>query len=528
MLDRILNYRNAYLLGLCGVFFSLSVSVFVISTAEIFLALIWIAEGDYANKWKRLKSNRFAWLFMSLFLMLVLGLSVTQNFDYALNDIRIKLPLLILPLFMASYPPLKRGEQAVVGGFFLLGLLISTIFSYFRFLDLSQELTMDVRESSAFISHVRLSLMLALAIIGLVITWFRNLRVTWAFPPIILLITWFLFILFRLQMITGLALLGTAAFACIIWMVLRSSRPAVRWVGGGLLAFTLISSGFYVHQVVGSFIHPDPSPPKNLVDREPTCKFRHSPERTQVENGHLVWAYMCDFEAEASWEARSEYSFSGKGKTGEYIQATLYRFLASLNLTKDSAGIAQLSDKDIRAIEDGETNYLYAYKESLAKRIYGIAWELYGFADEKYNPEGTSVGQRLEFWKAARHVIQNHFWMGVGTGDVVDEMRGGYEATGSRMSKEYWLKPHNQYLTTWVCFGIIGLIWFVLVFAYPLKSAFKDPLILAFWLIVIGSMLTEDTLETQVGVTFVTAFFGLLVMANPKVNPKELPSPDQE
>jgi len=91
----------------------------------------------------------------------------------------------------------------------------------------------------------------------------------------------------------------------------------------------------------------------------------------------------------------------------------------------------------------------------------------------------------------------------------------------SPLSKDSRLRAHNQYLSIAVAFGIVGLVWFLITLFYPifLCGKSKSYLYVSFLLIAIVSFLTEDTLETQAGVTFY-AFFNsfLLFIYSPKKN----------
>jgi O-antigen ligase len=114
---------------------------------------------------------------------------------------------------------------------------------------------------------------------------------------------------------------------------------------------------------------------------------------------------------------------------------------------------------------------------------------------------------------------ENNAWIGVGTGDVRDEIEKQYQIDNSILSDEYRLRAHNQFLTFLVSFGIIGLIVFVLSIIYPLFKITDSYLYLSFVVIALLSMLTEDTLESQAGVTFF-AFLNifLLLLENRSLN----------
>jgi O-antigen ligase len=116
--------------------------------------------------------------------------------------------------------------------------------------------------------------------------------------------------------------------------------------------------------------------------------------------------------------------------------------------------------------------------------------------------------QRIEFWKASRDIIKENWLTGVGTGDLEDAFQNYYDTTGSLLEKEYRWRAHNQFLAVFATFGVFGLAWFLFAMIFPVArlGKFSDYYFLSFFMIIMLSMFTEDTLETQAGVTMF-AFF---------------------
>jgi O-antigen ligase len=121
--------------------------------------------------------------------------------------------------------------------------------------------------------------------------------------------------------------------------------------------------------------------------------------------------------------------------------------------------------------------------------------------------------QRLEFWKASRSIIKRNLLTGVGTGDLEQAFQEEYTRSGSLLDKEFRWRSHNQFLAIFATFGIIGIIWFLFSLIFPALrlGKFHDYYYLSFFIILMLSMFTEDTLETQAGVT-VFAFFNSLYL----------------
>ena len=186
--------------------------------------------------------------------------------------------------------------------------------------------------------------------------------------------------------------------------------------------------------------------------------------------------------------------------------------MASKGLNKDSAGLTKLNADDFKNIQNNVTNYLYPTWSFLHKRIYEFVLEYDELVHER-NINGHSLTMRLYFWKAATSVVKNNLLFGVGTGDVQTELNKTYMETDSPLSKEWYKRPHNQYLTITVALGLFGLIIFLISFLYPV-IILKKHLHVLFWpyfLVLIVSFVLEDTLETQAGLSFYAFFFTLFI-----------------
>ena len=94
--------------------------------------------------------------------------------------------------------------------------------------------------------------------------------------------------------------------------------------------------------------------------------------------------------------------------------------------------------------------------------------------------------------------------MGVGTGDVDRAFKEQYEKDQSKLEEKWRLRTHNQYITLGIAFGVSGILLVMAVLFYPLISNYKAAgfVFSSFILIAAVSMLSEDTLETQAGITF--------------------------
>ena len=121
-------------------------------------------KAPFARRWKQFTSNPTAVALVVLYLLPVLGLFWTENMSYAFWDLRMKLPLLALPLLMSLTNPFTQGEFRALIGLFLVAVILSVMWCLQIYWIGSPEIDKDVREISVFISHVRFSLIIALAL----------------------------------------------------------------------------------------------------------------------------------------------------------------------------------------------------------------------------------------------------------------------------------------------------------------------------------------------------------------------------
>jgi O-antigen ligase len=119
-----------------------------------------------------------------------------------------------------------------------------------------------------------------------------------------------------------------------------------------------------------------------------------------------------------------------------------------------------------------------------------------------------STAERVLIWDAAYSIVKQNLLVGVGTGDVKDELFAQYEQNNFKTGAMKQLNAHNQYLQTFIALGLIGLIIMLAGFFWPLWLSFKNRYLLyiAFIFIVAFNFLFESMLERQAGMMFY-AFF---------------------
>jgi O-antigen ligase len=115
-----------------------------------------------------------------------------------------------------------------------------------------------------------------------------------------------------------------------------------------------------------------------------------------------------------------------------------------------------------------------------------------------------SSAARVLVWKSALEIIKKNPVIGVGTGDVKQELMKVYKENRIEMALEEHLNAHNQYVQTAIALGITGLLVLISYFVLPSVYAYKnDNLLYLIFLALAGfHLLFESMLERQAGVVF--------------------------
>lgn len=505
-------HRSVFLLGIFLLITGIPTSRFLMSVGQISLSVNWILEANYGQKLRRLWSRPGALILLSFYALHFIGLLYSQDLQYGLKDLRIKLPFLALPIIFASAEGLSRKEWRML----LLAYTIAVAFGSLRSMwELVEGNVADIRNISVYISHIRFSLNICLAIFilgrSLSDKWFTG---RWKQILQLVLLIWLFIFLVLLQSFTGIVVFIITSITLLFVYGLRQQRkPWKLAMLGTAVLIPLISLGYIWSLTVDLTTKEDIDFGKlDLYSAEGEF-YHHDTLNQQTVNGYYVWIYLAENELKRSWEERSELPYDGFDEKGHSIRDILIRYLSSSGLRKDAQGMQSLTDEEIRRIEEGVANASCTGPNVIKSRICQILWEYDNYLWTG-DPSGHSVLMRYEYWKAALGIIRSQPIAGVGTGDLDMAFRDQYNAISSTLDPEWRLRSHNQYLSILAAFGIIGLLVFLAAFIVPpiLSRGTDTFLFRAFFIIAILSMLTEDTLESQAGATFVAFFYCYLLL----------------
>lgn len=503
------THTYLHILGLSGIAFALPWSKALMSISMMFIVLNLLLEGDFKSYWENLKSNRIFWLVALLFSFYIVGMLWSCNMNEALHSFKQKLPFLTIPTILTARPLKKSWQIDLVLLAFMIPLLFTSVlnFGYYQhwFGDKSYN---DIRGMSVFGSHIRYGLLISM---GAAIALYSIRRYPKLTIPFLLLLGWFGFYTVYSQVISGIITFSAVVAVYLLYLLWLRTKLL-----GAVFIFVCIgligASAFWLLKPLTYDASKYQDLPKLTAEGN---EYEHNFGFISSETGEPVLIYLCEIELEREWGIRSDLGYLGTTINGNPISHTLIRYLSSKHLRRDAQGVKALSKEDIVNIELGCTSVNHS---GLMARMHGVRFELNNAED----PNGHSLLQRLEYWKAGLSIANKNWLIGVGSGDAQVAFDAYYTSSNSSLTFKNRRRAHNQFLTFFLTFGIFGLMLFVLLIIAFVRSNLKSRQLLGLLFITIAtlSFLIEDTLDTQTGVTFFALFLGIYISSG--VNAKKL------
>jgi O-antigen ligase len=505
--------RSVFTASLAGVAFSLPLSEWLLSVFIIILFISWIAAGGVRRIPLLLSQKKNILIFLVTYLIYMVWMINTSDLYAGLNQLRLKLPLVVFPLSLGFSEPLSPRELRIIISSFIAGVVLSSLAGVISgFSSVFSGLT-DPKMLSPFISHIRLAMMsvFAIACSAWYFLYCRSGKwYDWLFPVATI---WLIVFLFLLISLTGIILLFITLAVSSVIIAFRSVSRRTRIIIALLLTVIVIVSGALVLFSITSFYRPSTAYNFPLLKSTNGGRpYIHDLQKKDIENGNLVWIYICEEELSREWNRHSPIKYYATDKKGQALKYTLIRYMTSAGLTKDSSGFAGMSEKDIAGVENGITNKKFAEWSPWRSKLYEVIWQSDYFL-RGGNPSGHSITQRLVYYETGLKIFFRHPLLGTGTGDLPHEYSMQYEKDRSVLDQSHRLLSHNQFLYFLVSFGITGTVIIVWALFYPFfsKRGFEIYLPAIFLTILVLSMLWEDTLETHTGVSFFAYFYSVFI-----------------
>lgn len=504
--------KNIFLLLLATLVAASVTSKFLMSAAMILLLANWLVEGNFREKFSTARRNGTVIAFSVLYAVHVVWCLVSSNWNYATDDLVKKLPLLLIPVITITSNHLNRKNLQYLLIVYCLTVFAASTYGIIHYYSIP---SLEYRKIFPHFSNIRFALNVCLAMFTVLygikeIFNSKTLKNKTLYTTIhIIAEAVFAVILLLLQSYTAFVILAITGTIILLRYGFQKKKKSIYltiFIGIFLALLTgiwLVNSSFHDYYDL------------KVLSARPQAKFTPSGnEYTHandglIEMGNYVNNYVCARELETEWAKRSTIPVYAKTADSFAVFPALIRYLNAKNLTKDSAGMAELDQSDILQIEKGIANPYYAEKYSIKKMLYRMffEYELYrSFGEIRY----SSMLQRFELWKNGTEIFCNNPVLGVGTGDVNDEIRANLRRNGSQLA-DTTLRTHNQYITILLSFGILGfgIIAFFFARAVKRKHLLKSGLFVCFLCIVLISFISEDTLETEAGCVFTALWASL-------------------
>ena len=102
-----------YLFALILTAVSLPLSRYLLSVSLFFMALVWIAEWNFKEKLQRLYQSKGLLVFIIIYFTHIVWLLNSADFDRGLHDIRVKLPIFVFSVLIATSPKISLNHLKI-------------------------------------------------------------------------------------------------------------------------------------------------------------------------------------------------------------------------------------------------------------------------------------------------------------------------------------------------------------------------------------------------------------------------------
>lgn len=427
----------------------------------------------------RLSENRWIVLVFSFVLLHILSLFWSDHISEGVDGIRVRLTFLIIPLLLIFTLQFSKKQSIAIITFLLYTFVVLVLVNVLRYqILLNKGEMLDIRQLSFFGSHIRFGVFLSFSALLAYYNWTEKAVSNGFFITYLGMVVLYTIYSQVLSAYGALLIVGST----MAYHYLKTINRVHFFWWAGLLS--LVAVILFLLAVMGQ---PEQCP--------------------SFAQPNLAASY---------WGKKSVFPFQGADAKKQPLKRTLERYLCSKKRPFSERDIQSMSPMEVSHVEKGFTSVDQASGGILTK-VEEVQFQLY----EAKDPNGHSLLQRLVFWKAALVVISKNPWLGVGIGDVQEALNQQYQGQ-SRLKKENYRRPHNMFLTTFVAVGILGVFLLVLLFGLGFYRSItrKHALLFSFLCISLLSMMVEDSIETQAGISFFSFFLGLFLSdgdANPRL-----------
>jgi len=434
-----------YLLLLCSIGIGLQLGFYKISILALLLQ--WMISAGFKQKIIKLRQNNFAIGMIALYFMYVLSLLWSDNIEFALIDLLLKTPILILPLVLVeSQQNLSKKQINQILLSFAFSVLALNLFclinGYISYIDSGEineffygYLTVNMHSSyQAMFTCFSIVIFIYLRLKEKIIS-------NWMMLAAIFLQMIFIFLLSSRMQILIMTVLAPS-FLVVHYYMKRKL----------ILGFLYVALIFFFAKLIVS----TPSVLNHRYKKTVSHINSIGVDNDNSDPRKFIWGEGLKV-IKNNW-------LIGTG-VGDAKDVLVERYL---RLTLKNPNFEFLMDSAIYQIEQNQKTIVYVReKAKLNKTTYEK--QLNSYAEKvikrKSNEYKVAAGRRFNF--------------------------------------------HNQYMQIFGTIGVFGFLLLVWLLAFPFIKSLKgkDYLLASFLFIVGSSFLTESMLERQAGVAFITFFY---------------------
>lgn len=505
----------------CALLFTAAVFPFseaLVSIAAGLLLLQVIIFRSWSHPSVKYRSFNDLIMITSIFGIYLVGALFTLDSVFALYELKKVIFWVIIPLAFYLSPELHEKQKQTVLMTFVFAVSLASL-AITVMLNFPEYFKVGNVRSASFISHIRFSFQVILALI--ILGWFifsgLRFKIKKSIWFRLTIFVWLCCFLVLLQSLLGLIVfLGTFLFF-LVMLIRINQRPLLRVILLSIFMLILLIPSAYIGKVILDYYGVRETTGNTLEQFTSSGnRYLHDLENTSRENGYLVYIYLCEDELRREWNKRSEFKYDDE--LNQYpLSITLLRYMTSLGYRKDSVGVSRLSDSDIEQIQKGVTNYRFHNRFlSIYPRIYETVWEMDNYIGSG-DPNYKSLAQRIEFHKASLILIAKNPLFGIGTGNWVLKYNEVYDEMNSKLDKNKRGPSHNQYLNYMVKFGIAGFLWIFTAILLPFfRNKHQHNFVFVLFLVSIAlGNFGDANLETHMGLTFFSFFYCFFLLNAP-------------
>ena len=279
------------------------------SVSQAILGANWLIEKKFKNKLFLLYKNKYFWLLSSLILLHLIGLFYTTDISSGLNDIKTKVPLLVIAILFFSSKPLIKKELELILKLFTVSVITSSLYCFIVYLGYTNKTIIDVRDASVFMSHIRFSLIITFTIFILLFLIKSKQNIIIGCIGII----WLLFFMYKFQMATGLTILISTTFVLTVAFIIKKRNV----IFTSLCTLIIIVCAYFGYHKIKSELliyNKNNYLSSNLLLSKTVNNNNYLQDTlfNLAENGTLITINISDIELENEWNKRSKLNFSYK------------------------------------------------------------------------------------------------------------------------------------------------------------------------------------------------------------------------